>query len=295
MLPFAFSRPTQDLYEWLTARVLGTQEGMSRKWCYWFREHVVLCRRYARLDFPANRIWLFEPGWSLAPMLLSRMISSNGSLVTEDYPRLADRYVPFAIEEVDKAAASVAVSASVRAEETARLDEIRSETSARCILEKCGTEYHVGGVESLERIESSSCDVCFSMGRLEHFDEAGLSSLLKQMRRILSPGGISSHIVDHRDHFWHFDKSIHCFNHLTFSDSKWESLAKGRHMYRNRLLENDYIRIFQDQGFEVLAAVHHLHRHDADGVDPESLWGRYARLTLDDLQAAVTHFVVRRL
>jgi hypothetical protein len=65
-------------------------------------------------------------------------------------------------------------------------------------------------------------------------------------------------------------------------------------MYRNRLLEGDYIRMFEAQGFEVLAAVHHLHREDAAGVSPSSLWGRFSELSPADLEAAVTHFVVRR-
>ena len=132
------------------------------------------------------------------------------------------------------------------------------------------------------------------MGRLEHFDTEDLTFLMSQMFRILAPGGIASHIVDHRDHFWHYDKSIHCFHHLTYSDTEWASVAKGRHMYRNRLLEGDYARMFEEQGFEVLAAVHHLHRDDASGVDPGSLWGRYSELSPKELEAAVTHFVVRR-
>lgn len=294
MSPFALSRYTEDLYERLTAVHLGTQEGMSRKWCYWFREHVVLSRRYGRIGFSGKRIWLFEPGWSLAPVILSRLITSKEILVTEDFPRLADRYVPIALEETGKVAPAITRSAAAPAADLSLPDELEGETSAGRILDLCGAHYHVGGVRDLDRIDSGSCDICFSMGRLEHFDRDGLSSLLSQMRRILPPGGISSHIVDHRDHFWHFDKSIHCFHHLTFSDTRWNALARGRHVYRNRLLEKDYIRLFQDSGFEVLAAVHDLHRHDAEGIDPGTLWDRFAELGPEDLEAAVTHFVVRR-
>jgi cyclopropane fatty-acyl-phospholipid synthase-like methyltransferase len=132
-----------------------------------------------------------------------------------------------------------------------------------------------------------------SMGRLEHLSQSDLGYLFAQMRRILVPGGLGSHIVDHRDHYWHYDKTIHCFNHLTFSDSKWEALCKGRKSYRNRLLEPDYLRMFEHAGFEVLAAIHDLHRADAEQVDPKTLWGRYSDLTEEDLQAAVSHLIVR--
>jgi hypothetical protein len=34
MYPFMRTEAGADLYEWLTAVVLGTQSGMSAKWCY---------------------------------------------------------------------------------------------------------------------------------------------------------------------------------------------------------------------------------------------------------------------
>ena len=39
MYPFMRTQRGADLYDWLTAGVLGTQWAMSQKWCYWFREH----------------------------------------------------------------------------------------------------------------------------------------------------------------------------------------------------------------------------------------------------------------
>jgi len=69
MAPFERTAAGAGLYEWLTAVGLGTQSGMSAKWCYWFREHVVLCRRSGGASFADGRIWLFEPGWSLAPVV----------------------------------------------------------------------------------------------------------------------------------------------------------------------------------------------------------------------------------
>ena len=294
MAPFSLSGAAEDLYEWLTAVLLGTQRGMSRKWCYWFREHVVLCRRYGRTDFGDSRLWLFEPGWSLAPVLLGRMISSREILVTESRARLAGRYLAPAREEVESAAPAILRSAGLRNGGDPPGAGWSEAASPRRVLSECRARYVVGGLDSLGELPTGSADVCFSMGRLEHFSREDLERLTGQMFRILRPGGVASHIVDHRDHHWHFDKSIHCFHHLCFSDEEWASLARGRHLYRNRLLEEDYIRLFERRGFEVRAAIHRLHREDASGVDPSSLWGRYSALTPRDLEAAVTHFVVRR-
>jgi SAM-dependent methyltransferase len=293
MYPFMRTEAGADLYEWLTAIVLGTQSGMSWKWCYWFREHVVLCRRFGRAQFPGRHIWLFQPGWSLAPVFMSKIATGQGALVTEDRRRVATRYLPSAIDEVAKVAEQLCASARTDSGGADLLQRLRQANSADCALRLSDAQYRVGDLHSLEEVPSGSIDICMSMGRLEHFRPTDLEFLFTQIRRVLVPGGLGSHIVDHRDHYWHYDKSIHCFHHLTFSDNEWEALSRGRKAYRNRLLEPDYVNRFEDTGFEVLAAVHDLHRTDAEGVDPKDLWGPYARLTTDDLQAAVSHFVVR--
>ena len=296
MYPFMRMQAGADLYEWLTARVLGTQAGMSRKWCYWFREHVVLCRRFGGAVIPGGRIWLFQPGWSLAPVILSRLASGHGPLVTEDRRRLAGRYLPIALDEVGMVEGKIRASAKADLAGSGQLDLLGRLRQARCpdeALGICEAHYRVGDLPSLEDIPDRSIDLCMSMGRLEHFSESELRWLFGQMRRILVSGGLGSHIVDHRDHYWHYDKSIHCFHHLEFSDARWKAICRGRKSYRNRLLEPDYLRLFEQAGFEVMVAKHDLHRQDAEGVDPNRLWGHYAELTGKDLEAAVSHIVVR--
>lgn len=295
MYPFALTRFGENLYEWLTAVALGTQQGMSRKWCYWFREHVLLCRRYARVNFPDTRIWLFEPGWSLAPVVLSRMVTHGETLITEAQPKLAGRYIAPALAEVERAAEILCRSAGITVDSGKFLNSLNKNMSPAQILQACRARYLHEDLDGFNTIPEGAVELCFSMGRLEHFTPEELDRLFAEMNRILVPAGIGSHIVDHRDHFWHYDKSIHCFNHLTFSDQEWSALVRGRHLFRNRLLEPDYIRLFQKNGFKVLAAVHKLHRSDAAGVDPRTLWGEYAKLTDLDLEAAVSHFIVQKI
>ncbi len=292
--PFTLSRFGEDVYEWLTAVGLGTQHGLSRKWCYWFREHVVLCRRYARMSIPGKRVWLFEPGWSLAPVLLARLASGRGPLITEPRPRLARRYLPVAVGAVAEVAEHLCRSSRQQEFDLPLLEDLRAVRSPRAVLTRCGADYRAWDLDALGALATGSVDWCLSMGRLEHYQESNLVVLLAHMRQAMSPGSVGSHIVDHRDHFWHFDKSNHCFHHLTFSDEQWQRIAKGRRLYRNRLIESDYVRLFQEAGFDILACVNELHRDDARGVDPASLWGRYRELATADLAAAVSHFIVRR-
>ncbi len=291
--PFQVLPKGDLLYEFLTAIVLGTQCGMSRKWCYWFREHVVLCRRYAKLALAGKRLWLFQPGWSLAPVILGTHVTGNSVLVTEDRRRLARRYVDIAIEKAKEAARKLR-AATHDGSLAGAISELHPKGSPAAVLKHLDAQYIVGKLDALKSLPSGSIDACLSMGRLEHFSAAELGELFDQMHRILAPDGVGSHIIDHRDHFWYYDKSIHCFNHLTVDDEKWASICRGRKWYRNRLLEPDYVRLFEEHGFAVLKCVHELHRTDAANVDPASLWGPHKNLTRDDLQVAVSHIVVRR-
>ena len=294
LYPFRLSSVGENLYEWLTAVALGTQRGMSRKWCLWFREHVVLCRRYGKVRIPGQRVWLFEPGWSLAPVILAHLVTDQGPLVTEPRRRLAKRYVAPAVAEAMRVAEQMLRSVGRSRPAYDLLGGLSGTESPLEVLRICEAEYRVGGLPELEGLPPESVHICMSMGRLEHFDGSELRGLLSQMRRVLAPQGVGSHIVDHRDHLWHFDRSRHCFRHLTYSDEQWAAIARGRKLYRNRLVGSDYVRMFEDTGFEVIARVHELHRHDADGLDPETLWGPYRELRREDLEAAVSHFIVRR-
>ena len=228
MAPFMQSAIGCNLYEWLTAVVMGTQRGMSRKWCYWFREHEVLCRRYGRINLLDKRIWLFEPGWSLAPVLMATIATGNGQTVTEDHRRLARRYVPIAIGEVEKSVPRLCPAGHRSQTAVELLGKVRRDGTPQSVLKLCGAQYLELNLQELQTMSDASQDICMSMGRLEHFTADQLEALFKQMSRILTAGGIGSHIVDHRDHFWHYDKSIHCFNHLTYSEKQWSSIAKGQ-------------------------------------------------------------------
>ena len=133
------------------------------------------------------------------------------------------------------------------------------------------------------------------MGQLKHFRPTDLEFLFAQMRRVLVPGGLGSHVVDHRDHYWHYDKSIHCFHHLTFSDSRM-----GGRQQRTEGLQKPAARARLHPPVGTPRASRCWPRSTTctgpgrrGGVEPEGLWGPYARLTTDDLRAAVSHFVVR--
>lgn len=99
--------------------------------------------------------------------------------------------------------------------------------------------------------DDSSFDICVSTNTLEHIPAATIEGIFRELRRILTPGGIVSAQIDYSDHYAHTDRSITRLNYLRFSEEDWARHNHNFH-YQNRLRHSHYRRIFLDAGFEIL-------------------------------------------
>jgi predicted SAM-dependent methyltransferase len=61
---------------------------------------------------------------------------------------------------------------------------------------------------SCSGLADNSLDACISTSTLEHIPVDSLSAILKELRRVLKPGGVISAVVDYSDHYSHTDKKI---------------------------------------------------------------------------------------
>ncbi len=290
---FGSTRPGCSLYWWLTAGLLGTRGAMPAKWCQWFREHVILVRRHGKLAVHDANVWVADPGFTVTAALLCRLLSDGTILLTERWPRLRPQYTPLSLSVVRERFPDMARWMKREGSRLAVLDDL-PERGLGPLLQRIGARY-------LPRVEpktvdapADSVDLCLSMGALEHYSPSALSALVAEMARIVRPGGVISHIVDHRDHLWHFDPTKDCFHHLRLPDSFWQRVERNPLLYTNRLLHTDYLGMFRAAGFNVNYAGYGLHVPDTDGITRELLWGRYREASDEDLRAAVSHFVAVR-
>lgn len=291
---FGRTRPGTRLYYWLTAGLLRTQRAMPAKWRQWFREHVALGRRHADLSLHDSDVWVIDPGFTVTPALLSRLLSDGAILLTDRSRRLRSQYDEPAMQVVCEHFGDMARWMKRSEERLAVLGGVAG-SSAEDLLRRLGAQYLAPIIPATISAPSASVDLCLSMGALEHYPPHALRALTAEMARITRPGGVISHIVDHRDHLWHFDPSKDCFHHLRFSDDSWQRIEHNPLLYTNRLLRSDYLAMFAEGGFEVRYAGYGLHEPDTIEVDRELLWGRYRETSDEDLRAAVSHFVgVRR-
>jgi SAM-dependent methyltransferase len=114
------------------------------------------------------------------------------------------------------------------------------------VLRWCNAEYRTEGLKSLREIEGASIDFAFSHAVLEHVLDDEMEPLVRELHRIIRPGGHTSHRVDLKDHLGAG------LNHLRFSDRVWRSRTVRQSLfYTNRLRVSDVVGLFTAAGFEI--------------------------------------------
>ena len=100
-------------------------------------------------------------------------------------------------------------------------------------------------MRSLQALPDASVDFVFSQAVLEHVRRHEFDQTLREIHRILKPDGVSTHVIDLRDHL---DSSL---NNLRFPERTWElELFAGSGFYTNRLRVNELLEVFASAGFE---------------------------------------------
>ena len=102
-------------------------------------------------------------------------------------------------------------------------------------------------------MEGESVDLCHSGGILEHQSVEELRGVIAEIHRVLKPGGISSHVFDHRDHLYHADKRMWFLNHLRYSEGGYRLLFGHRLLFHNRLMPGEIENLFLESGFDKVA------------------------------------------
>jgi SAM-dependent methyltransferase len=98
-----------------------------------------------------------------------------------------------------------------------------------------------------------SIDLIVSNNVFEHIPSAILLSLLREGRRLLSPGGHLLHCINCGDHYAYADPSINQINYLQFPESQWTRWNNSIH-YQNRLRPIDFLEMSDAEGFEIKSA-----------------------------------------
>ena len=211
------------------------------------------------IDPTSARSFEFGAGFDLHMPLVRSMLGldrqlvvdirslARGPLVVSTYERLKDWDDP----PVDWRPRAVAESGDMSSVLQAHGIEYRAPADARSVSESDG-----------------SFDLLLTTSTLEHIPESDLAAILREGHRLLRPGGLVACHIDYSDHWSHFDPTISPYNFLQYEQSEWDKLNPSL-MWQNRLRHSDYLRLFDDAGFEVLSA--DVLATDPDARLPETL------------------------
>jgi SAM-dependent methyltransferase len=236
-----------------------------------FRSH---WKRCGRPDLRGGVVLELGPGDSIATAVIARahgaraVLVDSGAFAVGDvrvYRRLADR---LRAEGQDAPDLSVAATK----EEVLRL---------------CDAEYLTEGIASLGRIADATVDMVFSQAVLEHVRRDEFESTLKELARVLTPNGHSSHRVDLRDHLGGG------LDNLRFSRAVWESpiFARGG-FYTNRLSYSEVLEGFSRTHDDVETRV--LQSWESPPLDRRQIAQELRHRTDDDLMVAGFDVLAKR-
>jgi len=147
-----------------------------------------------------------------------------------------------------------------------------------------------GDVRLMEQVDAASLpfknesyDVIFSDAVLEHV--AHPEAVIKEMDRVLKPGGLLFHLIDFKDH--HPDGSG--VRHIYMPKKSWlESLPQ---VFINLYRPSDLEKVFISNGFEFLKCDNQLLSQE---LELDKVHGDYKNYGKEELSIASTNFILKK-
>ena len=299
---FGITPATARLYRTLTREWMGSQathvDKLQRAW----PEYVNVWRANG-VELDHADLWIHEGGWTPFPFFASHLVTGKAGVVTNHEGRMLDRYLARAVN----GAIACELAADLPLGERRRdLEPMRWAESVGSAVSEIGGTLHEGVAVDAMPLADSSVDLCHTGGTLEHYRPGELAAFLRESMRILRPGGVMSHVFDHRDHLHHADAGWPYLYHYGMADVTYRLLCSGSLLYHNRLLPDRIAGMFEDAGFrrvKIRRMMLPSRKYVDDGTDMSGadfgiernkLSRRFAEASDDDLRTAAAHYLYRK-
>lgn len=283
------------LYRWLTSKVFGMQAGMATKWFRVIPNHVKVMQDHFGPQARDMSMWCFNCGATPAPAYAMAVATDCPGLLTDQDDRMSGRYLEVSKRLLAEKGPELAILSSAPADRVSSLlAKLPVSGDVHAAMKDIGMSYSSNHSIAMEAPWRGNIGLMFSTGNLEHFTPAELEDWLVMVNQAMRPDGVLSHVMDHRDHRWHADKSISPHLQYTLSEEEFGQVMGNSLDYHNRWLRSDWIRFFESHGYSVETRTVIPNSPELVQTDRSKLAPAYRDAPDSDLESLVTHFVARR-
>jgi hypothetical protein len=283
------------LYRWTTARLLGMQAGMAHKWFRVFPAHIAVMEKYFGSGSRDVSMWCFNCGATPAPAYAMALTTDCPGLLTDQDDRLTGRYLAVSRQLLEEKGPQFAARTHAPAE---RLSELLAKAPRSgdpvAAMAAMGMTYSSNHRIALEAPWRGTIGLMFTAGTMEHYTPEQLEDWIDMVKQAMRPDGVLSHVMDHRDHRWHADKTISPLLQYTLSDEAFRQVMGNTLDYHNRWFASDWVRFFEKHGYEVETITVIPYTADLVQTERAQLAPAYRDAPESDLKSLVTHFIAKR-
>lgn len=126
-----------------------------------------------------------------------------------------------------------------------RLTAALGATSFDDLYEALGLTYVVDPTGKLESFSDEAFDFIYSRSVMEHVDIDILPGYVRDIGRLLRPGGCSIHTIDLKDHLSYYAGKIPSKKYLSFGDSRWKLAFENNVQTFNRVQRSEWLSLFE--------------------------------------------------
>lgn len=142
-------------------------------------------------------------------------------------------------------------------------------------------------------LDDNYIDIATSHLVLEHIPESDIYNVFSSLRPKIKSSGTCVNLVDHSDHFEHYDKSISRIEFLTWNEEKHARINYLIKDGENRLRHHEYIQIFADSGFEVIHEEKDVDQKTLETVQSLDLAYPYSKMDAEQLAILTSVYTAR--
>jgi hypothetical protein len=192
-------------------------------------------------------------GWDLNVAILMSLSGFESVTTADAFRHLRFSQAKRCLELMNGLTPQIAQHSGRRIEDIeASLNALRSAQSLPEILRLGKIRYLAPVTPDYREIEDRTIDIAYTAAVLEHIRPSDVRSLLGILFRKLKHRGLTTHVIDLKDHFAYFDRALSYNHFLRFSESEWDRWAGNPMSYTNRISASQWKDLFLQNGFEIL-------------------------------------------